>query len=131
MLFSLFLDRAAGTYDREVQPPGPEFTAALMRHRWPGNVRELKNLAERYALSSRPEELALTGLFSSAGKGPDSASAPLSEQVQHFERQIIKDAIKRHQGDMKAVMEELGLPRRTLNEKMAKFGLSRNSNPAA
>jgi DNA-binding NtrC family response regulator len=28
---------------------------------------------------------------------------------------------------MKAVMEELGLPRRTLNEKMVKLGISRAS----
>ena len=106
-----------------------QFLAALMRHRWPGNVRELRNLAERYALSSRPEDLPLPGLAPEETKGEGGAVAPLAEQVQHFERQIIKDAIKRHQGDMKAVMEELGLPRRTLNEKMAKFGLSRHLNP--
>lgn len=129
LLFSLFLDRAASTFDREVQPPGPEFMAALLRQRWPGNVRELKNLAERYALSRRPEALPLPGLPAPPDRAPAASGASLAEQVQHFERHIIKDAIKRHQGDMKAVMEELGLPRRTLNEKMAKFGLSRSSNP--
>jgi two-component system C4-dicarboxylate transport response regulator DctD len=128
LLFSLFLDRAASTYDREVQPPGREFMAALLRHRWPGNVRELKNLAERYALSGAPEALPPPGLADAPHKGTALLGASLAEQVQHFERQIIKDAIKRHQGDMKAVMEELGLPRRTLNEKMAKFGLSRSTS---
>ena len=128
LLFSLFLERAASTYDREVSPPRPQFMAALLRHHWPGNVRELKNLAERYALSSRPEALALPGQAATP-QGPAAQGASLAEQVQHFERQIIKDAIKRHQGDMRAVLEELGLPRRTLNEKMAKFGLSRQGQP--
>jgi two-component system C4-dicarboxylate transport response regulator DctD len=128
LLFSLFLDRAASTYDREVQPPGPEFMASLLRHTWPGNVRELKNLAERYALSSRPEALPPTGVGAGDMAGPAAASASLAEQVQHFERQIIKDALKRHHGDIKAVMDDLGLPRRTLNEKMAKFGLSRSTS---
>ncbi len=49
----------------------------------------------------------------------------LTEQVALFERQLIKEALKRHKGNMKAVMDDLGLPRRTLNEKMAKHGLSR------
>ncbi len=128
LLFSLFLDRAASTYDREVQPPDSEFIAALMRHTWPGNVRELKNLAERYALSS----LSASTLLHSASSPSQPRSSPeetsLGEQVQLFERQLIKDAIKRHQGDMKAVMEELSLPRRTLNEKMAKYGLSRSGS---
>lgn len=127
-LFSLFLDRAATTYDREVQPPGAEFIAGLMRHNWPGNVRELKNLAERYALSSLSALAMLCPPASESTPCTTSPGAPLAEQVQLFERQLIKDAIKRHQGEMKAVMEDLGLPRRTLNEKMAKFGLSRTTD---
>lgn len=126
LLFSLFLDRAAITYDREASPPGPELMMAMMRHHWPGNVRELKNLAERHALSSLSAATMLPGLVQG---GPGEEAAPgtsLSDQVQLFERQLIKDAIKRHNGDMKKVMAELGLPRRTLNEKMAKFGLERS-----
>jgi two-component system, NtrC family, C4-dicarboxylate transport response regulator DctD len=125
-LFSLFLDRAANTYDREVQPPGPEFMAALMRHRWPGNVRELKNLAERYALSSLSAARFLPGLVSEPESAGAQAGTTLADQVALFERQLIKETIKRHQGDMKAVMDELSLPRRTLNEKMAKYGLTRS-----
>jgi two-component system C4-dicarboxylate transport response regulator DctD len=53
--------------------------------------------------------------------------ASLGDHVAWFERQLIAEAIKRHQGNMKAVMADLGLPRRTLNEKMVKFGLSRSN----
>ena len=49
----------------------------------------------------------------------------LSQQVQHFERHLIKDALKRCDGNVKAVMEELNIPRRTLNEKMQKYGITR------
>jgi DNA-binding NtrC family response regulator len=34
--------------------------------------------------------------------------------------------MRRHKGSITAVMDELCLPRRTLNEKMAKYGLSRS-----
>jgi DNA-binding NtrC family response regulator len=38
---------------------------------------------------------------------------------------LIDNTMRRHKGSIVAVMEELCLPRRTLNEKMAKYGLSR------
>ncbi len=130
LLFSLFLDRAAITYDREASPPGPELMMAMMRYDWPGNVRELKNLAERHALSSLSAAAMLPGFDTSGGLEPATPGASLSDQVQLFERHLIKDAIKRHKGDMKKVMAELGLPRRTLNEKMAKYNLERSRSLA-
>ena len=50
---------------------------------------------------------------------------PLKEYVEAFERMLIDNTMRRHQGSVAKVMEELCLPRRTLNEKMAKYGLSR------
>ena len=38
---------------------------------------------------------------------------------------LIDNTMRRHNGSIQSVMEELSLPRRTLNEKMAKYGLSR------
>jgi two-component system C4-dicarboxylate transport response regulator DctD len=37
----------------------------------------------------------------------------------------LRAALTRHKGDVKAVLEELQLPRRTFNEKMQRHGLSR------
>jgi DNA-binding NtrC family response regulator len=34
--------------------------------------------------------------------------------------------MRRHRGSIVSVMDELSLPRRTLNEKMAKYGLNRS-----
>ena len=50
---------------------------------------------------------------------------PLKDYVDDFERMLIDNAMRRHRGSIVAVMEELCLPRRTLNEKMAKYALSR------
>ena len=50
---------------------------------------------------------------------------PLKEYVESFERMLIDNTMRRHQGSIVKVMEELCLPRRTLNEKMAKYGLTR------
>ena len=51
---------------------------------------------------------------------------PLKEYVEAFERMLIDNTMRRHKGSLSSVMEELCLPRRTLNEKMAKYGLQRS-----
>jgi DNA-binding NtrC family response regulator len=51
---------------------------------------------------------------------------PLKEYVEAFERMLIDNTMRRHKGSIVNVMEELCLPRRTLNEKMAKYALSRS-----
>ena len=49
----------------------------------------------------------------------------MKEYVEAFERMLIDNTMRRHKGSITAVMDELCLPRRTLNEKMAKYGLQR------
>ena len=51
---------------------------------------------------------------------------PLKEYVEAFERMLIDNTMRRHKGSIASVMDELCLPRRTLNEKMAKYGLQRS-----
>ena len=51
---------------------------------------------------------------------------PLKEFVEAFERMLIDNTMRRHRGSIVAVMDELCLPRRTLNEKMAKYSLQRS-----
>lgn len=122
LLFGLFLEHAAAIYGRGVPRPDNVDVARLMTHAWPGNVRELRNMADRYILSGSG---ALDALTHPAAAGARSAPATLTDHVNIFERQLIIDAIRRHKGDMRTVMDDLGLPRRTLNEKMAKLGISR------
>jgi two-component system C4-dicarboxylate transport response regulator DctD len=59
---------------------------------------------------------------------PQDAAAPantsLKQAVETFERSLIRRALEAHAGDVAAACEELGLPRRTMNEKMTRYGLS-------
>ena len=125
LLFSFFLERAADTYGMDVAPLGPESLSLMMSHEWPGNVRELKSLAERYILSSLPAEERIAKLLSGETVDKQATAVSLKEQVSFFERHIIKDALSRHKWNIKDVIDDLKIPRRTLNEKMAKYGLKR------
>ena len=100
-----------------------------MQAPWPGNIRQLINLAERAVLQARRGDHNISALLIDDGFQapaiPLDAEKPLKEHVDAFEKMLIDHALRRNQGSVSAVMTELALPRRTLNEKMAKYGLSR------
>lgn len=60
--------------------------------------------------------------------GPQTTDLALAEQLREFEERVIRDALDRHDGNVKSVMEELDIPRRTLNEKMKKLNIRRDKS---
>lgn len=127
LLFDYFASLAAEAYKRHVEPLPMQDVSLLQTHDWPGNVRELKNVAERYVLSSVPlnERLrSLIGLPTDKQKTYVDAMT-LQDKLRNYERCILEQCLAKHKGDVQAVMDELGVPRRTLNEKMTRFGLER------
>ncbi|TYC51526.1 sigma-54-dependent Fis family transcriptional regulator [Rhodobacterales bacterium] len=127
LLFDTFLNRFAARYSLEVPVTSARDEAFLQTYSWPGNVRELRNAAERFVLnagvSPRPLEAVVTG--GPHDVGPAVAAGGLKELMDVYERTLIEGALRRHGGRIADVMRELNLPRRTLNEKMARHGLSR------
>ncbi|WP_426206922.1 sigma-54-dependent transcriptional regulator [Pseudomonas sp. TWP3-1] len=113
LLFETFARNAAERLGRSFPPLTGAQLSHLLSHDWPGNVRELANVAERQVL----------GLDEPA-PGIDPGQS-LAAQQEAFEAQCLRAALTRHKGDVKAVLEELQLPRRTFNEKMQRHGLSR------
>ena len=124
LLFHHFLLVAAARYQREAPPPEPELIRALLAHDWPGNVRELRNMAERHVLLGAACGHDLEQLM-----GGDGAEAPiqLPEQVACFEKSVIEQALATHKGNIKQTMAVLGVPRKTLYDKMRKYGLDRRN----
>lgn len=128
LLFMHYVNQAASERDKTSRQLSTQDERILRSHLWPGNVRELKNIAIRYALDNR---VGLADLINGqqsliAFEDVDHKPLPLAIQVAAFEEDVIKRALERHQGNIKAVMDELDLPRRTLNQKMMKFGLNRS-----
>jgi DNA-binding NtrC family response regulator len=128
-LFSHFTIQFAEEYGCEAPTLNAGDAANLVQAPWPGNIRQLINLAERAVLQARRGETNISALLIDDGfDGPVmsvDAEKPLKEHVDAFEKMVIDHALRRNQGSVAAVMTELALPRRTLNEKMAKYGLSR------
>lgn len=129
MLFNRFCARFAEDYGCEAPELSAEEAAQLIQSRWPGNIRQLMNVAERAVLQKRRGEEGISNLLKDEDRTqvmPElSTEKPLREHVEAFEKMLIDNALRRNRGAVSNVMAELALPRRTLNEKMAKYGLVR------
>lgn len=72
-----------------------------------------------YWVKASPDMAALMN----AEELPDGLS--LADQVAYFEKALIGQALNRYNGNIKQVMEALDIPRKTLSDKMRKYGLER------
>lgn len=125
MLFEHFVAQLSETY--EISPPEmtADDAAALLGHRWPGNVRELRHVAERRVLAARRGDGSVAAALRNENPSED-VPATLRDAVARFERTLIGQAVRSHNGRMDAVAEALGIGRRTLNEKIVKLGLDKS-----
>jgi len=121
-----FMQQLAQVY--EIPPPvlTPDDLTQLMMHEWPGNVRELRNVIERRVLAARRGGGSMEQALQ-ADPLPQDVPETLREAVASFERELISKAIRTHQGRMDAAAEDLGIGRRTLNEKIVKLGLNKDA----
>lgn len=112
----------------------PKTIDLLLRYRWPGNVRELENLVERLLVLATPgpvtpEELPSAMREPPAGRPQDVRDAvllgtkTLSEAVDQFETEIIREALEQVDFNQTRAAERLGTTRRILKYRMDKLGI--------
>ena len=130
ILFTRFSEQFAEEYGCDAPVVSAQEAAQLLQAPWPGNIRQLINVAERAVLQNRRGSGSIASLLMAEDEDLEASMTtegkPLKEYVEAFERMLIDNTMRRHKGGISAVMEELCLPRRTLNEKMAKYGLQRS-----
>lgn len=122
LLFHHFLLVAGHRYQQEAPLPPTSQMNVLMAYSWPGNVRELRNVAERYVLLGGQYGWSLDRLLSGAETEQQHS---LASQVDCFERGLIEQALVASNGSIKDVMDALSIPRKTLYDKMRKYGLDK------
>ena len=121
LLFEHFTLLAAGRHERAAPMLSSAQLADLMAYAWPGNVRELRNVADRFVLGLLGERL--TQARSAGERAPDLPHG-LPHQIEHFERAVILEELRRHRGDQPATASALGIARQTLYDKLRKLGIS-------
>jgi two-component system C4-dicarboxylate transport response regulator DctD len=117
LLFQHFVLKAAARYHRDPPKLTPQILYQLNSHSWPGNVRELKNTADRFVLGVLNED-EIAAASSAVG-----APLNLPEQIDIFEKSVIKNVLTLYQGDVRSTVEALGIPRKTFYDKVRRFGI--------
>lgn len=117
-LFHHFLLVAASRYGKAANVLPEADLQTLMSHDWPGNVRELRNSAERFVL--------LGNLGHLNPESPSQISTPLAVQVAEFEKTIIEQALSSCNGRINEALDILQIARKTLYDKMQKYGLDKS-----
>lgn len=113
-LFRHFASLAARRYGQPEPQLPPMLAASLAQLAWRGNVRELKARAERFAL----------GLDAEQEQNTSSTEAlTLPDRVSYYESRSILAALERNDGNTAQTAADLGIPVRTLNEKIKRYGL--------
>ncbi|MEX0333566.1 sigma-54-dependent transcriptional regulator [Vibrio tubiashii] len=120
-LFHHFLLVAASRYGKSAPAIESQQIHQLMSHDWPGNVRELRNAAERFVLLGRLSQ------FGSDGAEHSNRELGLAQQVAEFEKSLIEQALNQNEGSIKKTMDHLQLARKTLYDKMQKYGLDKSN----
>ena len=67
--------------------------------------------------------LAGDDLPGSEGAPPAASGATLATQLEHVERTLIADALRRQRGDVVATAQALGIGKQTLYDKLKRLGL--------
>ncbi len=125
LLFEHFVQIAEREFKRGAPKLSADDLAKLRSHTWPGNVRELKNIAERFTLWRGTGFARISELVQGAKPHKNRANCSLKDQMNSFERDVIASALAKYEGNISNVMLDLALPRRTLNDKMVKYGLAK------
>ncbi len=101
----------------------------LVDHPWPGNVRELENTIERSLVLASHEVLQAADIRLEAPRhAPMAASQqtpllPEGETLEHWEQMMIREALRRANGNKSQAARILGLTRNALRYRLSQMGL--------
>jgi two-component system NtrC family response regulator len=105
-------------------------------YRWPGNVREIENVVERIVVFARGEEVTVADLpeFLRAQTQPESPKLALPDQgvsLEAVERNMILSALCKFNGNQSKAARYLGISRKVLLTRMAKYRIQKAEVAAA
>jgi len=135
------LERVAEEFSSPVKKLSDDVLDVFQSYPWPGNVREMQNEIQRMvalAEDSVADASVMSPRMSDASVAREIMDrlvelnvswkpvpgAPLRDQVELMERQILSDALDRHNGNISRVAEEVGLSRVGLRGKLQRYDLT-------
>lgn len=118
----LFIRQANAELQRQVDGLDAAAAELLVQHSWPGNLRELNNVMKRAVLLARGRQITAAELQQAMGPVRQNAVHTLHDEAD--ERQRIEEALRQTGGNKAKAARLLGIDRKTIYNKMEKWGMA-------
>jgi PAS domain S-box-containing protein len=108
-----------------------KYLEALYNYHWPGNIRELQNALQRYLTidnfdfleNHQPTEGLTNRTLRETKITLDPSASNFRQKVASFEKALLEETLNKSNWNRNKATELLNIPRRTLYQKMKKYGL--------
>jgi PAS domain S-box-containing protein len=130
LLVEHFVARFNRLKGRDIAGISDAALARLMAHDFPGNVRELENILEHAFVLCRTGIIEVKHLPPHLrGDALAASGLPAGLTLAAMEKLLIRDALRRNDGNRAAAARELGMDASTLFRKLKSLGLRREASP--
>lgn len=117
----LFIKHANADLGRDVIGLDDKASERIASYAWPGNLRELNNVMRRATLLAKGKHIGLSDLERSMA--PSTPTEPLALHDEQTEQQRIEAALRATGGNKSKAAQLLAVDRKTLYNKMKRYGM--------
>jgi len=122
-LSMLFIEKYADKYHRKARDFSDEAKTLLVNCQWSGNIRELQGCIEKAVIMSDNEIISKDDLQITDSQLVDAKNAVQNVTLEDAEEQVIRNAMKKYNGNLSLVAKALNISRPTLYNRLKKYGI--------
>jgi DNA-binding NtrC family response regulator len=123
LMAEYFLEKFAAKYERGKMSLSQDTFGSMQEYSWPGNIRELEHSIEKAVILSEGTIITPDDLFLKKFTGRSTQKKDANPSFMDIERDIIRRALLRNNGNMVTTARELGVTRQTIYNKIKRYGL--------
>jgi DNA-binding NtrC family response regulator len=131
MLVEYFARRYAEKAGKQISKIDKNTLKLCQSYHWPGNIRELQNIVERSIILCTGDTFWIDEAWLSSQDAPrPKSSAPLSQALHNYEKELIEVALAESNGKVagpNGAAAKLGIPRSTLDLKIKQLNIRKNT----
>src|SRR5882672_5197806 len=131
MLVEYFARRYAEKAGKQISKIDKNTLKLCQSYHWPGNIRELQNIVERSIILCTGDTFWIDEAWLSSQNVPrPESSAPLTQSVQNYEKELIEVALAESNGKVagpNGAAAKLGIPRSTLDLKIKQLNIKKHT----
>lgn len=122
-LSMLFIEKYADKYHRKAKDFSDEAKTLLVNCQWSGNIRELQGCIEKAVIMSDNVIISKDDLQITDSQLVNAKDAVQNVTLEDAEEQVIRNAMKKYNGNLSLVAKALNISRPTLYNRLKKYGI--------